>query len=163
MSHTQYALHCTHTVCVQCKVTTTTYPNLSVVVRYNHTHLPDESCAKILEIRKLLKRKSTAEAGPIDCIVEEAYNNANRQSSSTDLLTNFPLLHIMKNTLQRHRRKNRPPVPHTIEQLPFPLPDTYYKTTNGESFLLYDGLLAGTRSLIFSSYGDIVHLSQQEH
>ncbi|CAF1099660.1 unnamed protein product [Didymodactylos carnosus] len=80
-------------VCVQCKATATTYLDLSVVVRDDHTHLPDDTCAKILEIRKSLQHKSTAEAGLIDRIVEEAYNKANRQSSCTDLLINLPPLY----------------------------------------------------------------------
>ncbi|CAF1507526.1 unnamed protein product, partial [Didymodactylos carnosus] len=56
---------------------------------------------------------------------------------------------IMKNTLQKQRRKTRPPIPQSIEQLPYPLPDVYCKTTKDELFLLYGGSLGGTRSLVF--------------
>ncbi|CAF1283278.1 unnamed protein product, partial [Didymodactylos carnosus] len=92
-------------------------------------------------------------------VVEEAYHAANRQSQSSDLIINLPSIHIMKNTLQKQRRKTRPPILQSIEQLP----DVYCKTTKSELFLLYDGSLGGTRSLVFASYNDIVYLSQQEH
>ncbi|CAF4522483.1 unnamed protein product, partial [Didymodactylos carnosus] len=48
---------------------------------------------------------------------------ANRQSQSSDLIINLPSIHIMKNTLQKQRRKTRPPIPQSVEQLPYPLPD----------------------------------------
>ncbi|CAF1648627.1 unnamed protein product, partial [Didymodactylos carnosus] len=96
---------------------------------------------EILQIRKTLKRKVMEESGPIDRIVEEAYHAANRQSQSSDLIINLPSIHIMKSTLQKQRRKTRPPIPQSIEQLPYPLPDVYCKTTKSELFLLYDGSL----------------------
>ncbi|CAF1144455.1 unnamed protein product [Didymodactylos carnosus] len=150
-------------VCVKRNSTATSYSDSSVVVRDDHTHLPDGTDMEILQIRKTLKRKVMKESGPIDRIVEEAYHAANRQSQSSDLIISLPSIRIMKNTLQKQRRKTRPPIPQSIEQLPYPLPDVYCKTTKSELFLLYDGSLGGTRSLVFASYNDIVCLSQQEH
>ncbi|CAF1155459.1 unnamed protein product [Rotaria sordida] len=147
--------------CVKCNATATSYPDMTVEVRDNHTHLPDETDKEVLQIRKNLKRKIIEQSGPIDRIVEEEFHKINIKSH--DLLINLPSINILKNTLQKQRRKMRPPVPQTIEQLPFSLPDAYCKTTTGEWFLLYDGLLGGTRSLIFSIYNDIIYLLQQEN
>ncbi|CAF4601163.1 unnamed protein product [Rotaria sp. Silwood1] len=148
-------------VFVKCTATATSYSDLSVVVRDEHTPLPDENDKVVLEMRKNLKRKAIEDSGPIDRIVEEAYHTINIRSS--DLIINLPTINTLTNNLQKHRRKTRPPVPRTIEQLPLPLPDVYCKTTQGDWFLLYDGLLGGTRSLIFSTYNDIASLSQQQH
>ncbi|CAF1250793.1 unnamed protein product [Didymodactylos carnosus] len=148
---------------VKCNATATSYSDASIVVRDHHTHLPDETDMEILQIRKTLKRKVMEESGPIDRIVEEAYHAANRQSQSSDLIFNLPLIHRMKNTSQKQRCKTGSPIPQSIEQLPYPLPDVYCNTTKSELFLLYDGSLGGTRSLVFASYNDIVYLSQQEH
>ncbi|CAF0821926.1 unnamed protein product [Rotaria sordida] len=148
-------------VCVKCTATATSYSDLSVVVCDEHTHLPDETDKIVLEMRKNLKRKAIEDSGPIDRIFEEAYHIINIKSN--DLIVNLPSINTLKNNLQKHRRKTRPRVPRSIEQLPLPLPDVYCKTTQGDWFLLYDGLLGGTRSLIFSTYNDIVYLSQQQH
>ena len=148
-------------VCAKCTATATSYSDLSVVVRGEHSHLPDETDKVVLEMRKNLKRKVLEDSGPIDRIVEEAYHAINIRSN--DLIVNLPSVNTLKNSLQKQRRKTRPPVPRTIEQLPLPLPDVYSKTTQGDWFLLYDGLLGGTRSLIFATYNDIVYLSQQQH
>ncbi|CAF1564726.1 unnamed protein product [Didymodactylos carnosus] len=118
---------------------------------------------EILQIRKTLKRKVIEESGPVDRIVEEVYHAANRQFQSNDLIINLPAIHIMKNTFQKQRRNTRPPIPQSTEQFPYPLADVYCKTTKGELFLLYDGSLGGTRSLVFASYNDIVYLLQQEY
>ncbi|CAF3048174.1 unnamed protein product, partial [Rotaria sp. Silwood2] len=136
-------------ICVKCNATATSYADFSVVVRGEHTHLPDETDKEVLEMRKNLKRKIIEESSPVDRIVEEAYRTIHAQPQSTDLIINLPAIRTMKNTLQKHRRKTRPSVPQKIEQLPFPLPDVYCKTAQGEWFLLYDGLLGGTRSLFF--------------
>ncbi|CAF3055554.1 unnamed protein product, partial [Rotaria sp. Silwood2] len=148
-------------VCVKCKATATSYSDSSIVVRDEHTHLPDETAKIVLEMRQNLKRKAIEESGPIDRIVEEVFHNINIKSN--DLVINLPSIRTLKNSLQKQRRKTRPPIPQTIEQLPSPLPESYCKTTQGEWFLLYDGLLGGTRSLIFATYKDITYLSQQEH
>ncbi len=150
-------------ICVKCQTTATSYSDLSVTVCDEHTHLPDETDKEILEIRKNLKRKAIEQFGPIDRIAEEAFHAINTQSPSNDLIINMPSIPTIKNTLQKQRCKTRPPVPKTIEQLPFPLPDVYCKTTRGECFLLYDGPLGGVRSLVFSSYNDMIYLSQHEH
>ncbi|CAF1390647.1 unnamed protein product [Rotaria sordida] len=121
-------------VCVKCTATATSYSDLSVVVCDEHTHLPDETDKIVLEMRKNLKRKAIEDSGPIDRIVEEAYHKINIKSN--DLIVNLPSINTLKNNLQKHRC---------------------------DWFLLYDGLLGGTRSLIFSTYNDIVYLSQQQH
>ncbi|CAF4680875.1 unnamed protein product, partial [Rotaria magnacalcarata] len=64
--------------------------------------------------------------------VEEAYHAIHAQPQSIDLIINLPAIHTIKNTLQKQRRKTRPPVPQTIEQLPSPLPGVYCKTAQGE-------------------------------
>ncbi|CAF4693799.1 unnamed protein product, partial [Rotaria sp. Silwood2] len=148
-------------VCVKCKATATSYSDSSIVVRDEHTHLPDETAKIVLEMRQNLKRKAIEESGPIDRIVEEVFHNINIKSN--DLVINLPSIRTLKNSLQKQRRKTRPPIPQTIEQLPSPLSESYCKTTQGEWFLLYDGLLGGTRSLICATYKDITYLSQQEH
>ncbi|CAF1470139.1 unnamed protein product, partial [Rotaria sordida] len=150
-------------ICVKCQTTATSYLDLSVIVREDHTHLPDETDKEVLEMRQNLKRKAIEESGPIDRIIEEAFHAINSQSQSNDLLINMPSIATIKNTLQQQRRKIRPPVPKSIEQLPYPLPEAYCKTKQGESFLLYDGPLGGVRSLVFSSYNDMVYLSQHEN
>ena len=37
-------------ICVKCQTTATSYSDLSVIVRENHTHLPDETDKEVLEI-----------------------------------------------------------------------------------------------------------------
>ncbi|CAF1141824.1 unnamed protein product [Rotaria magnacalcarata] len=112
-------------ICVKCQATITSYSDLSVEERDEYTHLPDESDKQILEIRKNLKRKACEESGPIDHLVEEAYHAINSQSQSNDLIVTIPSIRTMKNTVQKQRRKTRPPVPKSIEQLPLPMPDAY--------------------------------------
>ncbi|CAF1227512.1 unnamed protein product [Rotaria sordida] len=73
----------------------------------------------------------------------------------------MPSIHTIKNTVQKQHRKTCPPLPRFIEQLPFLLPDVYYKTTQGERFLLYDGRLGDVRPLVFSAYNDMIYLFQQ--
>ncbi|CAF4752185.1 unnamed protein product [Rotaria socialis] len=121
----------------------TSYLDLSVIVRENHTHLPDETDKEVLEMRQNLKRKATEESSPIDRIVEEAFHAINSQSQSNDLLIDMPAIATIKNTLQKQR--------------------PYCKTKQGESFLLYDGPLGGVRSLVFSSCNDMAYLSQHEN
>ncbi|CAF1497202.1 unnamed protein product [Rotaria sordida] len=150
-------------VCVKCQATATSYSDLSVTVRDGHTHLPDKTDKEILEIGQNLKRKAIDESVPIDRIVEEAFHVINNQFRSNDLLINIPSIHTIKNTVQKQRRKTRPPLPRSIEQLPFLLSDVYCKTTQGERFLLYVGPLGGVRSLVFSAYNDMIYLSQQEN
>ncbi|CAF1170108.1 unnamed protein product [Adineta steineri] len=111
-------------------ISATSYPNLSVIVRDEHTHLPDDTTKIVLEIRKNLKHKVLEESSSIDRIVEEAYHGINMKSN--DLIVNLLYILTLKNTLQKHRRKTRPPVPRTIEQLPSPLPDVYCKTLQGD-------------------------------
>ena len=43
-----------------------------MIVREDHTHLPDETDKEVLEMRQNLKRKAIEESSPIDRIVEEA-------------------------------------------------------------------------------------------
>ncbi|CAF2038749.1 unnamed protein product [Rotaria magnacalcarata] len=145
-------------ICVKCSATATSYADSSVVVRDEHTHLPDATDREVLEMRKNLKRKIIDESGSVDSIVEEAYHAIHAQPQSTDLIINLPAIRTIKNTSQKQRRKTRPPIPLKIEQFPFPLPDVYCKSTQGEWFLLYDGLLDATRSLIFATYNDIVSI-----
>ena len=78
-------------------------------------------------MRQNLKRKAIEESSPIDRIVEEAFHAINGQSQSNDLLINMPSIATIKNTLQKQRRTTRPPVPKSIEQLPYPLPEAYCK------------------------------------
>ncbi|CAF3046268.1 unnamed protein product [Rotaria sp. Silwood2] len=113
-------------------------------------------------MRQNLKRKAVEESGPIDRMVEEAFHAIDHQWQSKDLIVNLPAIRTMKNTLQKQRRKTRPPIPHTIEKLPFPLPDAYCKTAHDDQFLFYDGPLGDIRSLIFCSYNDLLYLSQHE-
>ncbi|CAF1542996.1 unnamed protein product, partial [Rotaria sordida] len=150
-------------ICVKCQATATSYSDLSVTVRDEHTHLPDKTDKEILEIRQNLKRKAIDESVPIDRIVEEAFHVINNQFRSNDLLINIPSIHTIKNTVRKQRRKTRPPLPRSIEQLPFLLSDVYCKTTQDERFLLYVGPLSGVRSLVFSAYNDMIYLSQQEN
>ncbi|CAF4184599.1 unnamed protein product, partial [Rotaria sordida] len=130
-------------ICVKCQATATSYSDLSVTVRDEHTHLPDKTDKEILEIRQNLKRKAIDESVPIDRIVEEAFHVINNQFRSNDLLINIPSIHTIKNTVRKQRRKTRPPLPRSIEQLPFLLSDVYCKTTQDERFLLYVGPLSG--------------------
>ncbi|CAF3997078.1 unnamed protein product [Rotaria sp. Silwood2] len=60
-------------ICVKCQTTATSYIDLSVIVREDHSHLPDETDKEVLEMRQNLKRKVIEESSPIDRIVEEAY------------------------------------------------------------------------------------------
>jgi hypothetical protein len=101
-------------ICVKCNATATSFSDLLVVVRDEHTHLPDETDKEVCEMRKNLKRKIIEESVPIDRIVEEAYHAIHRQSQSTDLIINLPAIHTIENTSQKQRRKTRPPVPQTI-------------------------------------------------
>ncbi|CAF1422642.1 unnamed protein product, partial [Rotaria sordida] len=155
--------NCEYWICVKCQAKATSYSDLSVTVRDEHTHLPDKTDKEILEIRQNLKRKAIDESVPIDRIVEEAFHVINNQFRSNDLLINIPSIHTIKNTVRKQRRKTRPPLPRSIEQLPFLLSDVYCKTTQGERFLLYVGPLGGVRSLVFSAYNDMIYLSQQEN
>ncbi|CAF1042714.1 unnamed protein product [Rotaria sordida] len=82
-----------------------------LTVRDEHTYLPDETDKEILEIRQNLKRKTIDESILIDCIVEEAFHAINNQFQSNDLLINMPSIHTIKNTVQKQRRKTRPPLP----------------------------------------------------
>ncbi|CAF5012564.1 unnamed protein product, partial [Rotaria sp. Silwood1] len=59
-------------ICVKCQTTATSYLDLSVIVREDHTHLPDETDKGVLELRQILKRKAIEESSPIDRIVQEA-------------------------------------------------------------------------------------------
>ncbi|CAF0762912.1 unnamed protein product [Rotaria sordida] len=99
------------TGCVKCQATATSYSYLSVTVCDEHTYLPDETDKEILEIRQNLKRKTIDESILIDCIVEEAFHAINNQFQSNDLLVNMPSIHTIKNTVQKQRRKTRPPLP----------------------------------------------------
>ncbi|CAF1657773.1 unnamed protein product [Rotaria magnacalcarata] len=120
-------------ICVKCSATATSYADSSVVVRDEHTHLPDATDREVLEMRKNLKRKIIDESGSVDRIVEEAYHAIHAQPQSTDLIINLPAIRTIKNTSQKQRRKTRPPIPLKIEQFPFPLPDVYCKSTQGVS------------------------------
>ncbi len=53
------------------------------------------------------------ESGSVDRIVEEAFHSLNIKSN--DLIVNMPSIQTLKNTLQKQRRKTRPPVPKSIE------------------------------------------------
>ena len=59
-------------ICVKCQTTATSYLDLSVIVREDHTHLPDETDKEVLEMRQNSKRNAIEESSPIDRIVEEA-------------------------------------------------------------------------------------------
>ncbi|CAF4535546.1 unnamed protein product, partial [Rotaria socialis] len=63
--------------------------DLSVIVREDHTHLPDETDKEVLEMRQNSKRKAIEESSPIDRIVEEAFHAINSQSQSNDFLNSF--------------------------------------------------------------------------
>ncbi|CAF3076742.1 unnamed protein product [Rotaria sp. Silwood2] len=99
-------------ICVKCQTTATSYLDLSVIVREDHIHLPDETDKEVLEMRQNLKRKAIEESTPIDRIVEEAFHAINSQSQSNDFLTNMPSIATIKNTLQKQRRKTHPPFQH---------------------------------------------------
>ncbi|CAF4143677.1 unnamed protein product [Adineta steineri] len=79
-------------------ISATSYPNLSVIVRDEHTHLPDDTTKIVLEIRKNLKRKVLEESSSIDRIVEEAYHGINMKSN--DLIVNLPSILTLKNTFK---------------------------------------------------------------
>ncbi|CAF1374204.1 unnamed protein product, partial [Rotaria sordida] len=59
-------------ICVKCQTTATSYLDLSVIVREDHTHLPDETDKEVLQMRQNLKRKAIEESSPVDRIIEEA-------------------------------------------------------------------------------------------
>ncbi|CAF3737892.1 unnamed protein product [Rotaria socialis] len=81
-------------ICVKCQTIATSYLDLSVIAREDHTHLPDETDKEVLEMRQNFKRKAIEESSPIDRIVEEAFHAINRQSQSNDLLEFFLFLKI---------------------------------------------------------------------
>lgn len=89
-------------VCVKCTTTATSYSDLSVIVRDQHTHLPDDTNKVVLEMRKNLKRKVIEESGPINRIVDETYHIINTKSN--DLIINLPSVNTLKNTSQKQVR-----------------------------------------------------------
>ncbi|CAF1419329.1 unnamed protein product [Rotaria magnacalcarata] len=101
-------------------------------------------------MRKILKHKIIEESGSIDRIVEEAYHAIHAQPQSIDLIINLPAIHTIKNTLQKQRRKTRPPVPQTIEQLPSPLPGVYCKTAQEHWYS--DGTFYTCPSIFYQIY-----------
>ncbi|CAF3284833.1 unnamed protein product [Rotaria socialis] len=83
-------------ICVKCNATATSFADLSVIVRDEHTHLPDGTDKEVLEMRKNLKRKIIEESGPIGRIVEEAYHAIHAQPQSIDFIINLPTIHTIK-------------------------------------------------------------------
>ncbi|CAF1577598.1 unnamed protein product, partial [Didymodactylos carnosus] len=147
-----YRYYCHHTnaddskywKCVKkyCRVGITTYANGTTKRSADHDHTPNETDKEVLNVRQNLKRKVVESSSPIDSIVDETY--ANLQSPT------------------KERRKTREPLPKNINDLPYPIPPNYQKSQSGEQFILYDGPIAGSRCIIFSTPSDILYLSQSE-
>lgn len=115
-----------------------------------------------MELRHKIKQDAQTTSAPIDKLVELAYSSMITEEKITDSVLKFPTLKTLKNTASKQRRRIRPPIPRSIENLPFPIPILYTLTRNNENFLLFDGNLGAKRALLFGSNDDIKYLSCQK-
>jgi len=134
------------------------------ILRINeiHNHFVETNETKLLELRHKLKKEAQATSTPIDRIVESGYSDMITQTRMIDSVAKLPTIRTLKNTVSKQRRKVRPPLPKSIEDLPSPLPNLYTLTKYNSNFVLYDGPLAGKRGLLFASENDIRYLASRK-
>lgn len=128
----------------------------------NHNHLIDPNEVKILELRHKLKQEAQSSSTPIDKIVELGYSSMIIEQNINDSIIKFPTLKTLKNTVSKQRRRIRPRLPKSINDLPTEIPILYTLTKRNSNFLLFNGYLAGKRALIFASLDDIKYLAHQK-
>jgi hypothetical protein len=135
-----------------------------IIIRMNeiHNHFIESNEIKLLELRQKLKKEAQTTSTPIDRIVESGYSEMITGSEIIDSVPKLPTIRTLKNTVSKQRRKIRPPLPKSIEDLPLQLPTLYTLTKHNSNFILYDGQLAGKRGFIFASENDIRYLSRRK-
>ena len=115
----------------------------NTIIRSNekHNNLTDINELKVLQLRQDLKKEAQTSSIPIDLIAEIGYSNMIVQEQITDSIPKLPTIKTLKNTLSKQRRKVRPPLPKTLDDLPHLIPSQYIFTKQNLKFLFFDGRL----------------------
>ncbi|CAF1418088.1 unnamed protein product [Rotaria sordida] len=113
----------------------------------HHHHPPNRSRELIKNVISKIKARVLVEPYPVVSIAEEEIRNAKMNKSQ---LAAMPLPSQMESALQKHRRKNIPPLPLSLD---FEIPLLYQHTWSGEKFIIADiqRKRVGGRLIMFSS------------
>ena len=130
-----------------------------VVLVSNHTHGPDNARGEALKAVQNMKERAEVTGD-----VPQQIMTQNLQNISEAASTKLPGVDSVRRNIRRFRQKagNPLPVPQTRQDIPYPLPERYRMTNNGEEFLLYDSN-DEERILLFGTAQGLQVLEQSEH
>ncbi|CAF5053425.1 unnamed protein product, partial [Rotaria sp. Silwood1] len=97
-----------------------------------HNHPPNGNRELIKIVMARIKARVLVEPYPVLAIAEEEIRNAKMNKTQ---LAAMPLPSHIESALQKHRRKNVPPLPLSLD---FQIPLLYQRTWSGEQFVLAD-------------------------
>ncbi|CAF1581158.1 unnamed protein product [Rotaria magnacalcarata] len=97
-----------------------------------HHHPPDRNLEIIKNIISKIKARVLVEPYPVVSMAEEEIRNGKLNKVQ---LAAMPLPSQMESALQKHRRKNIPPLPLSLK---FDIPLLYQRTWSGEEFIIAD-------------------------